>query len=666
MAPRMYLPKDKEKIADAVHQMVEEGKMVQNIHAVKWWLVHHYLKGSRNFSSIDYLQGTVDVIYPNSQGLPFKYEEIVRRYQTEVGQLQRMDTRPKVSKRSASLNSMRNASVAQLVLDHLISQADADRLKNQFIKVLARYGTAALVVDRELSPNEPKDKPLHPSLEVVPPWELIPVPANPTTMDDVRAIIRTRWVPLEWLKDLGFKKMPEDKMEIRDGTFGETPESSMSPSDTGRIGAKSLFEGTEAHDLDSVKYARVNEVWIKGGQNRLARYVITSRGALLHDEDFSGQSDPPIIPIHVANYIDVGGFWGKSFCELVLHINVEVEALLKSLFQNIEEMDLFGYLMVPTDQGIDLNAFTPSEGPRIVPFEPSLSNESKVYNIGPANTGTLPGTVANLALSLFDRVAPSSEMLSGNAPGRADSGEAFETLFEYSTIPISVPAASIASAYATAYMALLDSVRGSWSAMDVAAAAMVDDALAGVVIDPATGQLDITKNPVPDPTLIDIGITSRETKSQDERRDELLLMLKTEIITPRWFRILSRKLNLNLPVAGDVEWQNYRRAMFNNIVLFGDGKTPGEIMVNMGDMHLLHLQVLDAFMARPEFQLADTKVREKFEEARMAHQEALGVFPDALNYPENEAALGGPAMPGPAGPGGPGGPGAMQGMGALP
>ncbi len=85
-----------------------------------------------------------------------------------------------------------------------------------------------------------------------------------------------------------------------------------------------------------------------------------------------------------------------------------------------------------------------------------------------------------------------------------------------------------------------------------------------------------------------------------------------------------------------------------NILLFGDGQTPGEVVVSPHDLPRIHVMVLQAFVARPEYFASSVEVRNKFDEHLMEHKAQMGEFPDALPYPEDasEAMLEPPQMGG--------------------
>src|SRR5690606_26574317 len=64
------------------------------------------------------------------------------------------------------------------------------------------------------------------ALEVVPPWQLLPVPHNPTSPEDLEGICRRRWVPLSWARERPQLSISTDKekMKVRQAAYGFRPD----------------------------------------------------------------------------------------------------------------------------------------------------------------------------------------------------------------------------------------------------------------------------------------------------------------------------------------------------------------------------------------------------------------------------------------------------------
>jgi hypothetical protein len=248
-----------------------------------------------------------------------------------------------------------------------------------------------------------------------------------------------------------------------------------------------------------------------------------------------------------------------------------------------------------------------------------------------------------LASNLMDKVTPQpTELMSGDAPGRTDSAAALGFLFETSGIPLSPTAKSVAEAVAGIYRSMLGICRDIWPADKVISISNLDDDLAGITLDAATGEISLAQNAIPSPNEVNINVASEVPISKEQQKRELKEAFKEGRLTLYEFEFKVRELGLDIPVGNEVAWQNYRRAKLNNIVLFGDGEEPGKnkVIVTHRDMSEIHLQVLDAFMARPEFYAASGAVREAFVKLYDEHKSNLGKLEEEMPYPEDAAEQG--------------------------
>ena len=243
-----------------------------------------------------------------------------------------------------------------------------------------------------------------------------------------------------------------------------------------------------------------------------------------------------------------------------------------------------------------------------------------------------------VASALMGRVANQpTELMKGEAPGRVDSSAGLGLLYETSGIPLSPIAKNIADGYAGIYRALLRVLKDNWSDQKVVSISHLDDSLAGIILDTETGSMSISQNAIPYPDEVTVTIKSEVPVSVEQQKQELKEALKEQRITLDEFNREVRKQGLNIPVGDEIGWQNYRRAMLENIILFGDGKTAGEVVVNPHDLHRVHIEVLQAFMARPEFFVASAELRNKFDDHIMEHKGQMGQYPDQLPFPEDSA-----------------------------
>ena len=158
-------PTDKAQREDVVANILVQGKSLRNPLAVKWYVNNFYMQGVRDFSSVDFLNGTVTVGYLDEVGiLKFRYEEIVSMYQSQMGRLMGLNLSPVVRKKGVSLDGMRKSSIGQVVLDAAITQDKVNKLKMDMLPPLMLYGTIGLGLWVEDADSM--------GIEVIPPWEL--------------------------------------------------------------------------------------------------------------------------------------------------------------------------------------------------------------------------------------------------------------------------------------------------------------------------------------------------------------------------------------------------------------------------------------------------------------------------------------------------------------
>ena len=649
MAYTIPIPRDKAQAERVIDYILSEGKVKRNPQAINWWTARWYMRGLRQFDNLNYHDGTLQVSYMNEKGvLNFKYEDIVSKYQAQMGRLMQINLSPVVTKEGISLDGMRKASIGQVVLDSVFPKPKVDKTQAETASTLLLYGTMALipwVIDEDSI-----------GIEVVPPWEIIPIPIEVDNSHKIRGLCRRKVIPLEWAKELAttprgdaavYKEM--QTMEVpagyipQDGRDKFTGSMMVGASDmTAATKMESLAGGTRKitgtkADKTKVKVAEAAEIWTLTEDNYWDEYILYVGGKLLYRTSYAGEKRQ--FPPQVLTDVDVGSFWGRSFVDLLMPLNCEMEAALARQFQNVKDWDLFGVTYEPTTAGITTRAVRGKDGMKVIKYEPDpVSPEHKPYNLRMNSTGLLPAKIVELGMAAQKMIASQpNELMQGGAPGRVDSASGLGFLFETSNVPLTPTAKTIAQAFSSCYRVTLDITRRLWGQEKVLDITHLDDSIAGILIDPSSGQMKLTDNSIPHPDEVVVNVASAIPRSKEQRKLELKDALQTGIITPTEYRITSRKEGLGLPVGGEIEWQNYRRAVLENIVLFGDGEQPGQIIYSDNDMHPIHLMKLDEFMAKPEFFMSSEQVRAKFVEHRKEHLGGMGQLPDEMPYAEDAA-----------------------------
>ena len=667
MAYTYSLPSDVKQAESVVALMVSDGKSKRNPQAVKWAIAQYYLQGIREFSSLNYNEGSVSIAYKNETGvLKFRYEEIIAKYMGQLGRLLSLDLKPAVRKKGISLDGLRKASVAQVVLDAAISQDKVSKAELATMPPLLMYGTLGLGLWIEGPDSQ--------GIDIIPPWELLSIPVDVAGPNDVRGIMRIRYVPLDWIKNLsitpnkGSKKykglmdieLPSGQMPIDRGSLGDGSVSYAGSGGGFFIQTRTKDDGMASGKFGKKKKDELNvpvtqlvEVWTETSDGYLAEYAIYAGMTELRElyrHDHTAQKY--YMPIQIIRDVTVGSFWGRSYIDQLIPLNNELEVALSSIFQAVSDFDLYGLQLWPATLGTPPLAQRGQDGIKRVVFEPDYTSpELKIDNVMPAKMTAPMLQAVQLAANLLDRQANQPEaIMKGDAPGRVDSGAGLGFLYEASGIPISPTAKNIAEGYAGIYRALLRILKDTWTDQKIVSISNLDDSLAGIVLDAEAGTMNLSQNAIPFPDEVSVTIASEVPVSPEQQKVELKEAFKESRITLDEFNWKVREQGLDIPVGDEVGWQNRRRAMMENIILFGDGKTPPQdkIIIGPHDLHRVHIITMQAFMGRPEYFASSAEVRQKFDEHLMHHKAEMGEIPDQLPYPEDsaEAMLGQGEQPG--------------------
>lgn len=636
--------------------LVSAGKGKMNPQSINWWINHYYMRGLRNFSNINYGAGTLNASYLDESGvLKFRYEDIVAKYQAQLGRLLAINLAPAVSRRGVSLDGLRKASTGQVVLDSAFPQEKVSKLALNIFPSLLHYGTIGLGLWVESVDSI--------GIEVINPWELIPIPIDVSTPSDVRGLIRVRYVPTDYVKGLSitpgkgskvykgmddlkvpFGDLPADVSSKFQGTASLTHSGGGFFIRSGQSQVETQWKGRGTKkDKTQVDVTLLVEVWTETSDGYLAEYLIFAGSyqklnqLYRHDHSQSKYH----MPVKIARDIVVGGFYGRSFIDTLIPLNTEAEYSLSSLFQSVADFDLYGLMMWPASLGTPPDAHRGRDGVKRITYEPDYTTpDLKPFNIEPAKLTKPQIDGAMVAGSLMDKIANQpTEMLKGGAPGRVDSASGLGFLYETSAIPLSPTAKNVAEAISGVYRAMLGICRDLWPPEKVINISNLDDSLAGIAFDMETGEINLSRNAIPSPDEVNINVASEVPISKEQQKLELKEALEKQIITLDEYSFKVRELGLTSPVGNDVAWQNYRRAKLENLALFGDGETPGKVIVSERDLHPIHLSVLNAFIARPEFYAASTTVRDAFIQHFDEHNIGLGILPEGMESMEDAAAM---------------------------
>jgi hypothetical protein len=652
MSIESIFPPDTKDAEATYKHLLGRGQQERAPRAALWRRTYQYLQGMRNFV-MNFRDGSVKGSYVDERGrLKFVFEQVLSNYTTQMGRLLGMDFTPRCVPNVQSLDGLRNAAIAQAVLRDIFSPKQLGRLKRALLPGVLNYG----VVGAQLWANEQNPKEM--GIEVLQPWSITPIPIDLTCPSECRGLIIRRIMPIEQIRrkfsGQGTKRGALADADTTTVARGDLPGSFTEDSN---LSMDSFFEGLRAFTSDSDrqdgsdkgKSARMDVAWLSmvylwDEQNYLTEQLVFVSGKLLRRETFTGfKIYRPVTTIHD---IDAGGFWSRAWMELQIPMNQETEAAIAAVFKNQQDMDLYGTVFAPASWGITRHALYASQGRKVQFYEPdgmAPPNQS-IFNFQPHNTGTFPIQVANMGVSLGDRLANQPlAMTRGDAPGRVDSQPGMGFLMETANIPLSPTAEGISAGLSDLYCAALCRAQQVWESQEVRAVSMLGTSALGLVYNPKTGILSFGTNGIPHPDKVNVTIASMLPVSRAQQKAELddqLFRLKT--ITPSQYRIKSRLLNLDTPVCNEIEWNNYEKACWENQLLFHDGQNVpegsedqvGVLFSRDADLHPIHIQVHQEAISTTAFSLAAQPVRQRLLAHLQMHLDASGVLPNGMPTPD--------------------------------
>lgn len=654
MATLYELPRGKSKearaaLASAMKQVLYLAKDNARPLHVQWIRVWMYMRGVRTFET-NWSEGTVRVSWTRSdmKSPPFKGPWALDAMNKEFGRMMSIDVAPRVTLAFGGLSSLRSRAIHQLALDSMCGDADRNRSKREVIINLLMFGTSCLM-------GEILDDPALGSrarMTVVPPWEMSPIPYNPYARENLAGDQRDRIVPLRWLRsrfpgkvnkstlaDLGVRAIPFGDQPIPGDAEGSS-NSSPRPSPRGVPGSS---ESVRKMMDDSTAWVHLHEVWLRGEDDSLARYVARANEVILDDRTFDAyepqEVDEPdeedsdvlysfgstqrarelvgarryCLPLSLCRYIDTGGYYGQSFADKVVPFNTQAEELCETLFYNIKTMSRFGILALPNDLMPDhRTAFTKTNyGVTLFSYQPSnYERPVAPTQIQPHTTGSLPGETAAFAVNQLNQQAKDAAL---QLPARTDSPSAIGMIDEAGKRSLVSASDSMAEAYARQYEYVSSHAYGFYAQTKSLHMMRVDDNIVGVRLgDDGAVQLDMSTPPPTTGLVFDI--RDRAPRSKEALRQMLLqLRMNGQIATDEDLAYLNYQWDAELPMPETIEFNTILATKMHNIELFGDGQTPGNPRVNPFSLNpIVAARYIRIFMSRPYFNLASDRVRQQF------------------------------------------------------
>ncbi len=668
---KLDLPTNERELVDALDAELIPAEQEAMVHSTSHKLVDAYLAGARKFRIRDRFTGGIDsaISFENARGeLEMRWEEITKVYLAEVGRFLKMDIFPTAAKKGESLGAMRKAAIAKATLGSLVAPMPLDRIKQEMIIAFLKHGTVG-ITHIETGLDHMPD-----AFEVVPARQLRGIPAWVDGVGNLMGIARKRWAPLGWLRtkmkevydkkiktsnavgDLGARDVPwgsapPEESQSRQGTYGASgaavgsggPFISSGSDVIGTDIGKNLSRDSDsgAPKKDGRMYVPVEEIYIYDDTTQfVARFIIKVGRKILLDENYEKQGVQVLCPLHVARHTDIGKFFARGFVAPLIPMNDQIEKLMASVFKNIQELDNFGMLVIPGSANLDIKKFKTGPRPKAISFDPDPMNpDLKPFSITPQNSGLLPVRAAEFAGQQLSKLSGQGPIFQGETSGRVDSAAGLGFLFNTGNISLALPANGLAAAFSGVYARLLQAAKDRLGPGKTIEIATIDDAIAGVVIDPQTGEMRLSENPIPEPWTVTIDVRDRQPKDREILKQELKEGLSLGTVDPVRYWVTAFEENLEIPGAPKEIWETWRKAIWQIILLFRDGVTPGNVDIGehtqQPDIQLIKL---NEFMSKIEFSLASEEVRTAFETWKMDLEILAGTrFPSELPPPEEAA-----------------------------
>lgn len=681
--PTITLPKDHKALANVLWRHTDRVESEYALRRTVWLVAWYYLNGYRRFNQFNPENGKVSAYYLDEDGnAEFQSQALLYKLNQVCGRLLAMDVGPKVMRRGGSLASIRGRAVAQIFADSVADPVQLRQVHEEFVWTFASLGFAGVCGHLVDHPTVG----LVSDIEMVHPRELYPFPASSTDYTKSQSIMRVRYVSLDFLRErYGARRMNalEDKLEIWDADPGDDWQERHSddayPSlweARGNSGGGSSNPGDKGEWIRVVKF---RELWLRDEVGLVGRYVASSGEAIIEDRDFQGGE--VYCPVGYARFFNTGGFYGAGMFDSLFSIHRVMEKMMKQLFNNIEELDRYGVLVLPQGELPEKTILRDvGKGLKVATWAPDPFSEGfNPFVIQPHNAGDVPGRVAQFAREAMDDVDPIRNLI--EEKGRVDSASGLQYLDEEITRALSTPTWGIQQAFGTMYRSLTH--RAVMMAMESDRAVPVVNLtldLAGAIIDPDHDTVSFDENPVPDIKRLEFSIREVAPRSEASRKEEAVQLWRDGIETdPVAFRLFGLREGLDFALWQEDDKGALEASTRIILQLYGNGEEPGQITVTARTVKPdLLVRLVQSFMVGPHMQKASPTVVDEFQKLHDTCVEWMGLaLPAAVPNPDDAAMLGQPGMPmmgmggmagalpggtdGGEGTGGPGGQGGFEG-----
>jgi len=640
----VQLPTDRKSLARIIElHMDREGQRLA-YRRTMWLLAWYYLNGYRRFDVFSPGQGKVSPHYLDVDGnLEFQSQELISMIDRISGRLSSMDLRPKAMRQGSSLSGLRERASAQLIADAIFNNHQLDEIKSQFSHIFTTLGSCGISGHITDHPTVG----LSGDLEVIHPKELFPFPSLHVDYTKSRGMIRERMVPFNLLKDVYGKKINNHRQEMdvwiwEQGHNMEVPDTYNDVEYAYQKGGRTNIH-LSGGDLDTeMDVVKVRELWLDGPRGTCSRYIVTSGGYVIEDQDLTDME--VYCPVGFARFIDCGTFHGMGVFDLMFGLVRELERMMKSLFNNVRDIDKYGVVMMPhgtindramlRDVGKGLRYMTYSK-------DALMGDDFKPIVISPHNAGDAPAKVAAYARDVMKQTSPLQDLIAEK--GRVDSAAGLQYLDEQLNRAMTSPTAGIQRAFGTMYKASVSSAtRHILTSNPSLPVNKLTLELAGAVIDSETSTVNFKDNPLPNMGQISFGVKEINPKSHLAQKEEALKLFSQNLTDQAGFKLYALKEGLDFAMWMEEEKGAYETVVRNILTLFNDGASTQQIILTPHTARPdIQLRVLSAFMSSPIMGLSEPDVQDAFKSYREALISFMGqMLPSMVPNPDELESMG--------------------------
>lgn len=656
------LPTDEGHLADLIlrHRDREEARMM--VRRTAWLLAYYYFNGIRRFDVYNPMTGSV---VPHRLGdgadRELQDQELLSIANQVTGRIQSMDVRPQMSSRSKTLAGQRRGAIAQIISDSITDDVSLRETMELFAWTLTSLGGCGF----RQNVTDHKTFGLIAEPRVIHPRELMPFPSVGRDFSKSSGILWNRNIPVEQLEDIYGKRKISKRLSDMDWWEADPGESwqdidSESDNTSGALFSsdRALGSGNASRTEGYSRVARVSELWVEGPRHTVERYVASCGRVILQDVDFDGLE--VYKPVYYARFMNNGSWHGAGIFDLLFSIHRQAELLMKSLFNNVRDIDRYGVVVLPQGEFNKQHMMKDvGRGLRAVFWEPDPTHEGhRPFTIAPFNAGDMPGRVAQFAKEHLQSLNPLKDL--AEEKGRADSAPALQIIEESINKGFTTMTLNVASAFKGSHRAALQSALSHIAASPrpIEVSEITLD-LAGVVLE--DNKVSFETNPLPTLKGLDVHIRQDSPRSKAVREQIALQKWQAGLFEGDLlaFKLWSFREGIELDLWDHEEKGAYEAAVRNVLTVFGDGETPGELVLTPETCRPeLEIRIVSGFMTGPLMKEASVEVFNAFQMYVQTLNQFMGVVmpgqmpalgeapPPGMDPPDPSLGMGSPSGPG--------------------